>query len=183
MIHIELHRRVVELLKSRFNILYACNCREFDTQPAVLEAVLQAYQNRHFDLRDKILLVHMDTDYYDALLPCGLIPINVVRAFRNSDIPMHALLFVSNHFGIQKEFDLLLSEQHPKDRPTILQTLLAPKLLPEFFEITDAITFDQIEKPAVCMMNQSRSHRVAFYNFLRHNGLLSQVAVSQNFNA
>jgi hypothetical protein len=179
---VELHQEVVALLEEKFNIKLALNCRDFDVDPEFLIENLSVFQGKFFDQKDKILLVHMDTDYYDPLLPAGTIPINVTRIFKNLDIPFHSLLFVTNHYGIGQEFDLLLKDQHELDRPTIIETLLSPLLLPEHVNDLPPVLFDEIEKPGLCMMGKSRSHRVAFYNFLRNNNLFDKIAVSQHFN-
>lgn len=181
MIPVELHTELYELLCNSFNIKLSMDCKKFDTDPVKLVAKLQPFQNRIFEPKDKILLVHMDTDYYDPLLPCGLIPINIVRTFKNLDIPLHALLFVTNHIGISKEFDYLLNNQHPNDRPTIIQTLLTPLLLPEKISDIELLPFDEVEKSAVCLMGRARSHRIAFYNFIIKHNLFDKIAVSQNF--
>lgn len=183
MIDVELHNKAIDILVRNFNLITAINCKNFDTEPIILENHLRCYQNRFFDTKDKILLVHMDTDYYDPLLPCGMIPINVIRIFQNLDIPLHSLLFVTNHFGIKKEFDLLLEHQHPKDRPQIIETLLSKMTLTENYDFIQPPKFDEIEKSAMCMMKNARSHRIAFYNFLVDNHLLDKVAVSQRFDA
>lgn len=181
--NVELYQKAIDLLKLRFNIKLALDCREFDTNPDVLIEQLLAYQGQHFNQLDKILLVHMDTDYYDPLLPAGIIPINITRIFKNLDIPLHSLIFVTNHHGIGREFDLLLKDQHELDRPTVIETLLSPILLVDNNnDILPQITFDEIEKPGLCMMRKSRSHRVAFYNFLRNNRLFDKIATSQQFN-
>jgi hypothetical protein len=181
--NVELYQTAMNLLQSRFDIKFAMNCRDFDLDPELLIRMLRPYQNQHFGVNEKILLVHMDTDYYDPLLPCGLIPINVVRIFKQLDISFSKLLFVTNHFGISREFDQLLSDQHPNDRPILIETLLSRTLLPNLCKNLDTISFDQIEKSAVCMMSTQRSHRLAFYNFLINNNLSDKVAISQNFNA
>ena len=183
MINVELHKKALDFLKSNFKIKLAMNCREFDMQPQLLAEKLKCFQNYQFDNKEKILLVHMDTDYYDPYIKYGTIPINVIRSFKNLDIPLHTLLFVTNHIGISKEFDCLLTDQHPKDHPIIIETLLSQLLLSESYDDLPEIRFDQIEKAGVCMMNQSRSHRVAFYNFVLDNNLLDKIAVSQHFNA
>ena len=180
---VELHQQAKQQLETAFNILFATDCRNFDLDPRRLERELALFQNRGFSPTDKILLVHMDTDYYDPLLKFGLVPINVVRVFENLDIPLHALLFVSNHFGIHKEFDQLLEHRHLADRPRVIETFLTPTLLAESYDFVPEPCFDHIEKRALCMMGQSRSHRVAFYNFLVNNDLFDKVAVSQHFNA
>lgn len=183
MTNVELHKKAIVLLKSNFNIKFEKNCRDFDKCPDLLVEWLLPYQGQVFGPKDKILLVHMDTDYYDPLLSYGTIPINVIRIFKNLDIPLHALLFVTNHFGIKKEFDCLLKNQHALDRPLIIETLLSPILISESYKKEDEISFDEIEKAAICMMAKQRSHRVAFYNFLIENELLNKIAVSQHFNA
>lgn len=180
---VELHQAAKNAIQDRFNIVFATNCKKFDLDPYKLQHDLTSFQHHVFSPNDKILLVHMDTDYYDPAVKFGLIPLNVVRIFSNLDIPLHALLFVTNHFGIRKEFDQLLCDQHPADRPLIVETLLTPLLLAENYDVMPLPSFDQIEKNALCMMNRARSHRVAFYNFLVNNHLLDRVAVSQHFNA
>lgn len=180
---VELHQKAKQQIKTQFNIVFASDCRNFDLQPDKLQHDLAPFQTRVFAPSDKILLVHMDTDYYDPVLKFGLIPINVVRIFENLDIPFHSLLFVTNHFGIKKEFDQLLLNRHPADRPQVIETLLTPILLAESYDLAPQPCFDRIEKNAICMMGQARSHRVAFYNFLVNNELLDKVAASQHFNA
>ena len=113
---VELHQAAKNAIQDRFNIVFATNCKKFDLDPYKLQHDLTSFQHHVFSPNDKILLVHMDTDYYDPAVKFGLIPLNVVRIFSNLDIPLHALLFVTNHFGIRKEFDQLLCDQHPADR-------------------------------------------------------------------
>jgi hypothetical protein len=180
--NVELHKSVIDLLASTYDIKFAMDCRNFDLNYKALIDKLLPLQSSVFNPKEKILLVHMDTDYYDPLLPCGMIPINVVRIFDNLDIPLHALLFVTNHFGIRREFDLLVKDRHLKDRPVVIETLLSPMLLNEQYAPIKEISLDKIEKAAVCMMSRQRSHRVAFYNFLLDHDLFEKVAVSQHFN-
>ena len=183
MIDVELHQSAISYLNSCFDIKLAINCREFDVVPQVLINKLKKYQGRSFGTKEKILLVHMDTDYYDPLLPCGTIPINLIRIFKNLDISLSSILFVSNHFGIKKEFDHLLRDHHPMDRPQVVQTLLSPQLLKERLVDKDmALDFESIQKSAICMMGKSRSHRVALYNFFVDNNLFDKIAVSQHFS-
>ena len=180
--NVQLHKSVMDLLASTYDIKFAMGCTDFDSNYKALVDKLLPLQSLVFDPKEKILLVHMDLDYYDPLLPCGIIPINIVRIFDNLDIPLHALLFVTNHFGIRREFDLLVKDRHLKDRPVVIETLLAPLLLDEQCTPITEISLDKIEKAAVCMMNKRRSHRVAFYNFLLDHDLFEKVAVSQHFN-
>lgn len=180
---VELHQTVLSYLRSQFNIKFATDCRNFDLDPQILVDQLLPFKGQYFTVLDKILLVHMDTDYYDDLLPYGLIPINVIRIFKNLDIPLHSLLFITNHYGISKEFDALLENQNPKDRPQVIETLLSPWLLSESFDDQLILDFKEIEKSAICMMNTARSHRIALYNFFLDQDLTDKIAISQDFNA
>lgn len=183
MINSELHTEVLDILKQKYNILFGLDCRDFDLNYEILVEKLQDYTDYTFSNNDKILITHMDTDYYDSLLNCGLIPINITRTFERLDIPYHALLVVTNHFGIKKEFDALLQNKHKTDRPTIINTLLSKTLMGEnYSNLNNDIQVDKIEKQGLCMMGKQRSHRVFLYNFLKNKNIDKKIAVSQNFN-
>lgn len=178
---IELHSPAIEAINEKFNVLLAMNCRDFDLNFQHLEDSLDKIKKDQFEASDRILIVHMDTDYYDNLLPCGLLILNLIRLFKNKDIPLYLLLFVTNHFGIRKEFDLLLKDQHPKDRPTVVETLLSNLLLSDHLGPRPNLDLDEIEKSGICMIGTKRSHRVALCNFLKNNQLVSKIALKTNF--
>ena len=180
----ELHPDVLKILRSKYNILFQSDCREFDCDNFTsLEDSLRKLEHRYYSPTDKILLVHLDTDYYDPLLAHGLIPINVLRIFENLEIPYHALLFVTNHFGIEKEFNALLKDIHLKDRPTIIESLLSKKIIVKNYKAGEkTIDAEEIKKQGLCMMNKQRSHRVFLYNFIKDQNLLTKIATSQRFS-
>lgn len=179
---VELHDKAIDMLNKKFNILFAIDCREFDTNYQILDSLLRDVKKDHFNFNDRVLLVHMDTDYYDPLLPCGLLPINIIRLFKQHNIPLFLLLFVTNHIGIKKEFKLLLHNQPTDDYPTIVESLLSKMLLTDSIDLDFNIDTDLIEKAGLCMMGVKRSHRVALCNFLKNNNLLDKVALQTNFN-
>jgi len=125
----------------------------------------------------------MDTDYYDPLLSQGLLIINLIRLFKNKDIPLYLLLFVTNHHGIEKEFNQLLINHHLRDRPTIIETLLSNTDLGTAINYTDNTNFDfnKIEKAGLCMLGAERSHRVGLCNFIKDTNLLPNIALQTNF--
>lgn len=178
----ELHETAKKYLHEKFNVVLELNCRTFDGD---LQVLLDALNNIKVDVfmpSDKIVISHMDTDYYDPLLPCGLTVMNIIRCMKIADIPFANLIFITNHFGIKHEFDLLLADHHPADRPTVVETLLSSILLGTNYSHTTLVDIDQIEKQSLCLMGQQRSHRVALYNFLKNNNLLDQVALTTNFS-
>jgi len=180
---VELHNKALSVINDNYNIKFQADCRQFDLQnfDFLLENLKKLNIN-HYGPNDKILLVHMETDYYDPLLKYGIIPINILRVFKELDIPFHALLFVTNHFGITKEFDNLLCNHHVKDRPVIIQTLLSDMLISENYDVEDrCIDADKIVKQGLCMMSKQRSHRVFLYNFIKDQNLLDKIATSQRF--
>jgi hypothetical protein len=178
---IELNNQALSMLDEKYNLLLKINARQFDNNWQLLSDKLDSIKQESFLHNDRILIVHMDTDYYDELLSFGLIVINLLRMFKNKDIPLYLLLFVTNHYGISKEFNSLLTPYHKKDRPTIIETLLSPCLLSNNFVLDNDCRIDQIEKSAISMMGQQRSHRVALCNFIADSNLLDQVALQTNF--
>jgi hypothetical protein len=178
---IELNNQALSMLDKKYNLLLKIDARQFDNNWQLLSDKLDSIKKESFLPNDRILIAHMDTDYYDELLPCGLIIINLVRMFKNKDIPLYLLLLVTNHYGINKEFDLLLVDHHKKDRPTIIETLLSQLLLSNNFVLEDDCRIDQIEKAAMSMIGRQRSHRVALCNFIADSNLLNQVALQTNF--
>jgi hypothetical protein len=178
---IELNKHALGMLDEKYNLLLKIDARQFDYDWQLLSDKLDSIKRESFSVHDRILIVHMDTDYYDELLPFGLIVINLLRMFKNKDIPLYLLLFVTNHYGIGKEFDSLLATCCEKDRPTIIETLLSGPLLSNNFILDNDCRIDQIEKPAISMMRMQRSHRVALCNFIADSNLLNQVALQTHF--
>lgn len=178
---LELDDYAFKIINKRYNVLFSIDCRNFDLNIQELSTNLNRIKKKVFSPNDRIVLVHMDTDYYDEQLSQGLLIINLLRVFKNEDIPMYTLLFVTNHFGISKEFDTLLKDHDIDDRPTIIETLLSKALLSDKFKTSDDFEFDSIEKSGICMMGSQRSHRIALCNFLINNQLLPYVALKTNF--
>lgn len=179
---IELHDNALKHLESKFNLILKLDARQFDLNWKQLLIKLNQVKIKEFSQNDRILICHMDTDYYDPLLPTGIIVNNLIRCFQLVDIPLYLLLFVTNHYGISHEFDLLLANHHPNDRPTVVETLLSKLfLLQSDYKNPTALAVDQIEKPGLCMVGNQRSHRVAILNFFKNNNLLDRIAVSANF--
>lgn len=177
----ELCPNAIDIINEKFNVLMYMDCRDFDANLEMLSNRLTQIKKEVYQPNDRILIVHMDTDYYDQILPCGLVTLNLIRMFKNKDIPLYLLMFVTNHYGIRREFELLLKDQHPKDWPTIIETLLSANLLTSNLGPAPELAVDKIEKSGICMMGQQRSHRVALCNFLKNNQLLSKVALKTNF--
>lgn len=178
---VELHPLALSLLNQKFNLLLQINARDFDFNWDLLSAQLDKIKKEKFNSNDRILICHMDTDYYDEIIPYGLIVVNLVRMFKNKDIPLYLLLFVTNHHGIKQEFNSLLYLQHKNDMPTVVETLLSPVLLSNQFEKKLPFDFDKIEKAGLSMMGRQRSHRVALCNFINNNNLLEHIALRTNF--
>ncbi len=179
---VELYQEAVEIVHEKFNVLFEIDCREFDTDYQVLTDLIDQVKKDKFDQKDRIVLIHMDTDYYDLLLPCGLLIINIIRIFKDYQLPLFLLLFITNHYGIKQEFTKLLQDHSVEDFPTIVETLLSKILLASNFNTQLVNDFNDIEKQGLCMMGAKRSHRIALCNFLQNNNLLDNVAVKTNFN-
>ena len=179
---IELYTAAQAHLEKKFNLLLKLNARSFDNDWQVLLDKLKEIKVDQFAPADRVLICHMDTDYYDPLLPVGIVVNNLIRCFQLVDIPLYLLLMVTNHYGISREFDLLLPDHSVHDRPTVVETLLSRMLLSESgYKNYTTLKIDSIEKAGLCMVGAERSHRVALLNYLKNNNLLDRIAVSANF--
>ena len=83
----ELYPEAIDIINKKFNVLLYMDCRDFDTNLEILSDRLDKIKKESYQHNDRILVVHMDTDYYDQLLPCGLVTLNLIRMFKNKDIP------------------------------------------------------------------------------------------------
>ena len=178
---IELKKSVYNLLAKKYNIVYACDLRNLSCskeQFIIFQETIKGLHRPYFEINDRILISHMDTDYYDELLPCGMFITNLIRTFIKYNIPLFTLIIITNHHGINKEIDILLKNN--SDRPFIIETLLTDILFGDYDEKLYNLpsNIEKITQPGLCMMGRQRSHRVAMFNFINNHSLLNYIVTS-----
>lgn len=153
---------VLELLKQRFTLLDHLSFLEFDQDFSVLRTRLSAIHKSSYDAREKILIEHMDTDYYFKECSVGINLRNFIGIVTELDIPYNVFLFYTNHIGIKQEINSLCKDI--RDRPLIIESFLS-KQHHDPTRIKDIeYNVDFVKYHALCMMNLTRSHRHAVYH-------------------
>ncbi len=173
-------RKYYEKLKSIYNIIGHLHFKEFDHDFHILSDYLLSIANNKFGVTDRIIIEHIDTDFYMTNNnSVGINLYNLIEAFLKTDTPLYTLLIYTNHFGIKPEIIRILGDKYDdNDFPTIIESFIASPHYPISFDNND-INNDTINKHAICMMKGTgRSHRFAFYNKLNELNLLNKVVTS-----
>ena len=179
---IEIRPEHHKIIKEKVNVVAEIDARDFDRDYSILESLLLKHKRESYTIYDKFLISAMDINYYDDLLPCSILVINIIRIFERLNIPFFTLLFITTHNGMEKEFDIVLND-HPKDdRPVVLYTMISNLNTPPTYDWIKYIETDNIERAGMCLMHMAKSHRVALYNYLIENNLDKQIAISQHFS-
>ena len=174
-----LTKKYYDKLSSAYNILDTIHFKEFDYDFDVLKDRLSQTKREQYDVNDRIIIEHYDTDYYDEqVFKFGVNFYNTLTTISELDIHYFVFVFATNHFGLQQEVDLILKDHPNEDRPKIIETFITwSHYNPDLVEDLPINTQD-IKHAGLSMMGASRSHRQGLYNYLNTNNLLDSVKVS-----
>lgn len=164
-----------KLLYSKYDILGHYELKWVDSDWPVFEKYLQSKKLQHYTPKQKYIVEHMDTDYYHPGFDHGFWLSNLISVFQAVDIPLHAMLLFTNHFGIEKEINVLAPDPH--DRPLVVSSFITTMHYTNQYQPMD-IDAEHIKYPAICMMGAGRTHRHAMFRFLEKHNLLETVAVA-----
>tara|TARA_B100000902_G_scaffold264009_1_gene250148 strand:- start:9029 stop:9616 length:588 start_codon:yes stop_codon:yes gene_type:complete len=162
-----------------YNILDTINFVEFDHNFDGLRSRLNKIKRQEYNVNDRIIIEHHDTDYYNnKILRYGLNLYNVFTVIQELDMPCFVFLFFTNHFGLQQEVDAILKDHPSEDRPTIIETFITTSHYNSDLVEDLPVNAQDIKHAGLSMMGASRSHRYSLYNYLNTNNLLDSVKVS-----
>lgn len=164
-----------KVLYTKFTIVGHFNFLEFDSNFPLLETWLAQLKKDHFASTDRIIIEHMDTDYYVPDFPYGFYLHNLITAFKAVDIPLFTLLLFTNHFGIEQELKSLLPHHNQYNQPTVISSFISTLHYSTKY-INHDINIDAISIPGISLMNNGRVHRDVFASFINNNNLLDVVA-------
>lgn len=167
---VPMHRRIDPLLlkrlEDRYQILDVLVLWEFDRDQDSMCRALQPFCQRRWNSDEKLVINHFDTDFYWH--GHGLVLNNLFTVWQRLDIPLHAMIFYTNHIGISREIEDLLLD-HAQDRPWVIETVLDPLTYRSQRYVDQDPALDAVKMHAVCLMNgQPRSHRLATFQHLQH---------------
>lgn len=173
----ELNNNIKDYLYKKFNILHHTNFLNFDCDYQILLDDLEKIKKENFDIKDKIIIEHFDTEFYDRSLRIGLHTRNVIECIRSADIPFFTIIFITSHYNFKNEISLLI-DKDVDGFPIVLNTVSSKHTIcKKYKNIDNNSSF--IEKPAVCLMaGTQRSHRSSLYYFFKKQNLFSKIAVS-----
>jgi len=157
-------KELSDLLESKYNIISRIEFLNFDQDYSILKNWLEKNSKDMFDVNDRFLVMHFDTDYY--IKDYGLILHNFFNLWKQYDIPLFTMIFCTNHHGITNEiYDICKFDDQ---KPFIIETCLNQLLYPSGKIKKTEIDINNIEKHALCLSGgTSRSHRSALFNQLK----------------
>lgn len=158
---------LANLLTKKYNIIGNIEFKQFDYNWDNLRSFFRYTKKTKFDHCDRYVIEHQDTDIYLAEMSVGLNLRNFFEVVRELDIPLFTILIWTNHFGLQKELDILHGQSHVKDRPTVIESFCACTHMADNY-VDQGIAVDEIQHHAISMMGVNRSHRFALYHALKH---------------
>lgn len=172
-----LSKKYIDKLKSKFDILDIIEFKEFDTNFSILRQRLINIKKQEYQVNERIIIEHFDTDVYHKRLNYGLNLYNLLEEIENLDIPFFTIILVTNHFGIKREIDEILKDQN-NDSIKVIETFIT-KTHYDTNAVTEFdVAVDKIKFSALSMLGAPRSHRFALYNYLKENNLLEKIQLS-----
>lgn len=171
-----LSNKYTDKLKNQFDILDIIEFTEFDTNFDILRQRLINIKKQEYQINERIVFLHFDTDFYHKRLKYGLNLYNLLEVIRNLDIPVFTIILVTNHFGIKKEIDEILEDQN--NSITVIETFITKSHYSSSTVADFDISVDKIKFSALSMLGAPRSHRFALYNYFEENNLLEKIQVS-----
>jgi hypothetical protein len=158
----------LQAIKEKYNVVDMFDLHGYELRLDLLEQKLKSIKKTTFDVQDRIIVVHFDTDYY-LHNEFGLTLANLFTLWQRVDLPLYTLLLYTNHIGVGKEVDIICQDRHPKDRPTLIETFINPANYSDLTYSTEPeLNVDTIEYHGLSMMGAPRSHRFALYNHLNY---------------
>lgn len=158
---------MLDVIRQKYNVQCHLSFLNFDFDFDILKSSLSQYKELQSGDNDRIIIEHMDTDYYFPECSVGVNLRNFFGVVRELDISYSRFIFYTNHFGLSHEIDQLCSHSDPNDRPLVIESFLST--LHHKSEKIKPIecNFDSIQFHAVCMMVLKRSHRNAMFNAIK----------------
>lgn len=178
-----LHNDVVKIVCDKYCVLEFVNLVDYDFDPESLASLLAKYCSYSFAANQKIIVLHHDTDYYPSTDAVGNTIYNFFRLCANFDISLENIIFLTNHYGIDKEIKKVSMNICNSSGPSVIYTSLWYDF-PTTAEAPDKNFLSEPEKICKlysCLNGQQRMHRVLTLCMLEQAGLLDQGIVSYHF--
>jgi hypothetical protein len=174
----EIPQCVWQLLETKFNIVDHYAFVRLDHDMKNLISKLQSHGQRSFGEQDRIVVEHMDTDFYYEESTVGITVRNFFTVIERFNVPVNVFVFYTNHFGLRREIDIVCKNIEPQFRPLVLESFISNKHYPETGYQDFDFKIDDIECQALTLINGKRSYRHALFNHVMH---ISRDCLAVNF--
>lgn len=172
---------VYVVLDKKFNILSYINLASTDFNPTVLDQSLKSFHNYEFKNNEKILIIHIDTQYYLPTCNYSITLYNLHATLHAYNIPTESILMFTNHYGIEKELEILAK---------IFNFITPIKAFTSFYDfvgttknVNDIDTnHNSIDYLFCCINGVQRSHRTLMLSMLKHYELFEHGLITTNFS-
>lgn len=156
-------KELITLLNENFNIVGTIKIMDVDHNFDLLKEFFISTKKEVFEYNDRYVIEHQDTDIYIPEMSVGVNLRNFFHIVNELDIPLFTILIWTNHFGIQREIDILCKN----DKPTILESFCDILHVSNNYK-NIPLSPESIKHHALSMMGATRSHRFALYNELKN---------------
>jgi hypothetical protein len=175
-----LKKEVIDIVKSRYEILEIIDLLEYDHQIEQLDCMLSQYADCAFKENQRIIILHNDTDYYVSLQASGFTLYNLFLLFKKHSIPIEFLIMFTNHHSIYYEVEELSLQLCNSTPLKVIYT----EMWGDYPDSKDILTNDcsQINKLFCCLNGVNRSHRLLTLCYFKEYNLLSQGMISYHFS-
>jgi hypothetical protein len=185
----KLHPHLEKILRKTYNILGIVNLSDQSPEWGLesfainkLYSLLAPLTKKTYDINDRIIIMHFDTDYYidplDNSHP-GLMITYVQQMCSALNIPNYFILMITNHDNIEKELTYLQKKYSVDDIPIpYINCELVMYAINSSAAQPVNLNQELICKKYSCLNYNSRPHRDRLMSLLTVNNLLDEGLVS-----
>ena len=174
-----------KIIRERYNVLDIINLLEYDHDPNLLYNHLASLYKNHYDPTDRIVFLHLDTDFYinNGDYP-GFTIANLQRILSDLNIPNYFVLLITNHqhIGVELEKVQTLFSGDLIPIPYVICQLQQCWINPSHVTQT-ALNEKLVIKKFACLNGANRIHRTKFIQLLKLKNLMNDGIVSYNQTA
>jgi hypothetical protein len=172
--------QITEHIDKKYQVVDTISLDAYSYQTNLLYERLLPYKSKNFASNEKIICYLFDTEF--VLNNIGFSVYNFQLILSDLDISQSAILFLTSHYGIEKEIHRLGRELCSDSWPmqvissSYVQVLSNPA--PTRLETSHV---DKIQYPYVCLNGVQRSHRIMLLCCLEDQGIINHGLTTWNF--
>lgn len=165
-----------DFINTDINVLKVVNLLDYDHDFDLLVEQLTAIKKDHYDVNDKIIILHNDTEYFYYGNKLGFTMHNLLTCWRDLDIPYHVMVVYTNHSDLDQAIEPFIV--HECDRPLIIPTLVNNHSWLGVLAVPPFTVSKKILHSAFCLLGVARQHRIKFFQYLLKHNLFNYIKIN-----